>query len=317
MSTDTEIRVKRSRSFDSLYSAINDMGEVKGSQKTYEPKELIGIIDEVRQGKIGLNYVTSTAGLRDKVKEILGNELVEKSKNLKDLYQGLRTIGDVKGSQGNYSTGEMIGIIEMAKEGKVPINTVTKNYGLREKVFDILTDFKDELSEKGYEKHSVFMRKNLDKLRVAEGFKLHVTSDHYHLRQVEEAVLPILEKHGVAHKIVDSGRDMLGKMTGSQEGKFITIYPNNDEELKAIAKEVDEALTKHNLINAGPKIKNDAQVPGNKSGMVFYTYAGHTRDWITGPKGEKVVEYNQQRRDGKVPPVPDWIQDPFKKKEKK
>jgi hypothetical protein len=66
--------------FDDLYKVIEQAGGVPGSYEYYNPSRLKEIIDKVRNGEVWINAVTRTAGLRDKVRELLKDE-IEKNKN--------------------------------------------------------------------------------------------------------------------------------------------------------------------------------------------------------------------------------------------
>lgn len=92
--------------------------------------------------------------------EKLVREKIRGAKNFNDLYQSLRELGGVNGSQEFYDSQELIGIIELVRKVleeappnanamKAYLKTVTKTGGLREKVQEFLDD---ERSEKRVEK---------------------------------------------------------------------------------------------------------------------------------------------------------------------
>lgn len=60
--------------FDALYEEILSSDEIQGSGKSYSPQEVIGLIDQVRKGKIELSYITRSGGLREKVSALLAEE---------------------------------------------------------------------------------------------------------------------------------------------------------------------------------------------------------------------------------------------------
>ena len=66
--------ILRARNFDELYEALNGMGEIKGTHKSYTSAELQSLINLVRAGKLDLKYITRTGELRKKVKELLKKE---------------------------------------------------------------------------------------------------------------------------------------------------------------------------------------------------------------------------------------------------
>ncbi len=66
-----EERIQSATSFAELYEQLRTMRALRGSDGfVYHAEELIALIDEVRQGRKSVDYVTRTAGLRDKVKEL-------------------------------------------------------------------------------------------------------------------------------------------------------------------------------------------------------------------------------------------------------
>lgn len=60
---------------DDLYQALGRMGGLQGSQAYYETDQLKELIDQVKQDKLPLHYITSSGGLRKKVAELLGKPL--------------------------------------------------------------------------------------------------------------------------------------------------------------------------------------------------------------------------------------------------
>jgi hypothetical protein len=273
----------------------------------------VGIIQSVRAGGKPI-AVTSTYGLRDKVLELTGREEPAKkeigaAKDFNELYKAIEKAGNITGSQKNYSPGELKGIIEDVRRGEDLIY-VTGSLGLREKVTQLVgereksmpVDFKDLLS-KGYRQDRIFLDAP-GMPKADEGFKLHVSADGKYAKEVKDIVLPILQHNGVMHKIVESADVLENEMTGTQRGKFITIYPASDGEAIRIARAVDGALA--GVAVHGPKISNDNALPDGQSNLVYYRYGAFNKDTITGPKGEQVED------DRHGPAVPKWKKDIFK-----
>ncbi len=61
------VKIDEAQSFEELYSILDQMDGIDGSQGHYSAEEAKGIIDGVRDGRLGLDKVTSTAGLRETV----------------------------------------------------------------------------------------------------------------------------------------------------------------------------------------------------------------------------------------------------------
>jgi len=67
----TGFKIPEARNFQELYVAIIQKGTIPGTQKFYTPGELIEAIGLVRKGRVDINTITRTEGLRDKVLELL------------------------------------------------------------------------------------------------------------------------------------------------------------------------------------------------------------------------------------------------------
>lgn len=66
--------ISAATSWDTLKFGIRALPGLKGSEKFYEPEEVTGIIDKVRSGKLGTEYLTNRGGLREKVKQLMAAE---------------------------------------------------------------------------------------------------------------------------------------------------------------------------------------------------------------------------------------------------
>jgi len=66
--------IKGTGSFERLYAVLDEIGSVQGSQELYTAAQLKDKIDRVRSGELGLDYITSTFGLRDAVERIMQSE---------------------------------------------------------------------------------------------------------------------------------------------------------------------------------------------------------------------------------------------------
>lgn len=60
-------------SFDELFALLDDLGEIEGSRGKLNADQLKLVINMVRTGEVDVTKVTRTAGLRDKVRELLRN----------------------------------------------------------------------------------------------------------------------------------------------------------------------------------------------------------------------------------------------------
>lgn len=66
-----KISLSEAQNFGELYKIINQIGQIKGSEYIYSGKDLIKIINLVRQGKAPPKAITRTEGLRKKVENLL------------------------------------------------------------------------------------------------------------------------------------------------------------------------------------------------------------------------------------------------------
>lgn len=79
--------------------------------------------------------------------------------------------------------------------------------------------------------------------QLHQGWKLHVSAKVENAHIVAAAVLPILARLEVPHKIVSSEAQLsLLAKTPTQAGKFITIYPKDDKQAVEIASVLDRVI---------------------------------------------------------------------------
>jgi hypothetical protein len=104
------------------------------------------------------------------------------------------------------------------------------------------------------------------------GYKLHVTAQPRDAERVAKAVLPVLQKANLDHKVVFPRSAYEEMCQGTQAGKFITIYPGPlmDSYLRLLG-ELDPLLNKlkQGGVSPGPVPKDRQQghtVAENKAG---------------------------------------------------
>lgn len=150
----------------------------------------------------------------------------------------------------------------------------------------------------GYVQGKIF-REWIPEQPPSEGWKVHVSASPDSAPQVADLVLPKLRAMNVAHKVVGTPED-LGRLGGTQAGKFITIYPRNVAEAKATVSTLDALLRGRGL--TGPVISGERPLGG--SGLIYTRYGGFTKSTVTSPSGEEV-------RDVRGTDRPSWIPDPW------
>ncbi|HKT01473.1 MAG TPA: hypothetical protein VJT31_18275, partial [Rugosimonospora sp.] len=152
--------------------------------------------------------------------------------------------------------------------------------------------------EDGYHPDRIFMD-YINHDIPSEGWKLHVSADAASAPAVADAVLPRLRQMGVNHKVVGSLEALEG-MSGTQQAKFITIYPDNAAQAKQIVAAVDSAVS--GVSGGAPAV--GGELPVGSSGRVYTRYGGFTKSTVTGPGGVEVPD-----RRGQV--CPPWVDNPW------
>lgn len=149
-----------------------------------------------------------------------------------------------------------------------------------------------------------------------QGWKLHVSASVSSARAVLRAVLPILFARSATFKMAVSLKRLKflnqGGAGRSQIGKFITVYPRNDEEALALATLLDDAT--NGL--SGPSIPSDHAL--HTGSLVYYRYGGFSNQLviqntiglilpaIRTPENEILTDLRH------VPyQAPPWVVDPF------
>ena len=152
-----------------------------------------------------------------------------------------------------------------------------------------------------------------------QGWKLHLSSHHDHSPETLRRALPVLVDARVPFKFlldphcvaVTSGK----RWPRGSSGKFVTIYPDDDEEFVALARKLTRALAGMAPEAKGPYILSDRRAPD--SDAVYYRYGGfkaipRTRPdgamtlMIRDPAGGEIVDRREP-----FYAKPDWATDPF------
>lgn len=132
-------------------------------------------------------------------------------------------------------------------------------------------------------------------------WKMHLYSiDELDYQQMADVVLPYLNKHKIAHKTLSStmSPELLSKTAPEQTGKAFTIYPQSQEEMAQIAKDLDKLIREHKLTTNTSHITGDNQL--GDSGRLFYRYeypTGKLKDKIYSPREN--APYDGNRGEGK------------------
>ena len=148
-----------------------------------------------------------------------------------------------------------------------------------------------------------------------QGWKIHVSSTLSSAQDVLRAVVPVLLRNEIEFKFSLDVR-ILSLMNSKRwprqgAGKFITIYPCDEEEFKSLIEELYQATRQFE----GPYILSDRRYKDSR--VVFYRYGGMSPFKVLNIKGEKVpmlISPSGERIPDRRYPyfhVPDWTKDPF------
>lgn len=160
-------------------------------------------------------------------------------------------------------------------------------------------------SSEGYEFDRFFLG-YIKKAIRPQGFKLHVSATGDNAAEIAGIVLPVLREMGVNHKFARTPEVYVAIATGNQRGKFITIFPDSDQQAAEIAKRIDS------LLRAYCYDKNDFwAVPNEKplgdTGAVSVRYGQFTNQHPGLIKPDGTVVPDTRGESWK----PDWVSDPF------
>lgn len=134
------------------------------------------------------------------------------------------------------------------------------------------------------------------------GWKIHVSANWTNMRRIAETVVPLLFEMNVSFKIIRSKGlyQLLSQKSFPRTlyGKFITIYPQNEEQFVHLLEMLD-SITK---MFDGPRVLTDMRYNNNK--ILYYRYGGieplkvvdsegKTKYFITDGNG-KIIEDKRQ-----------------------
>ncbi len=221
--------------------------------------------------------------------------------NINDLMSAIRKTGGIRGSSQFYTADELGRLIELARDGQMlagadgvmrpATDFITNTAGLRTNVQRIISsrsqsfsgqaagmvkefsqDFPEGHYTEGFWKQWIGGTKEIPK----QGPKIRVTATEDNAREVAKVVREACEARGVTYK-VPQNLDNFKSLSGSQEGKFATIYVPDAQTGAQLAKDLDNALLSKGITSGNVPI-ND--LPIGRSGMISFRYAGHYGDDI-------------------------------------
>lgn len=149
-----------------------------------------------------------------------------------------------------------------------------------------------------------------------QGWKLHVSATVLNAAEILESIAPFLKSEGALFKAPISLAELKKINSGiyykySQIGKFITIYPQTDEQAVFFAERLHQLTAQF----AAPAIPFDSRF--KPESCVFYRYGAFKTFELKNEKGSRILAMRD--RNGKLipdlraaeTPQPEWISNPF------
>lgn len=159
----------------------------------------------------------------------------------------------------------------------------------------------------------------LDSSAPVQGWKIHISATPKNAEKILTLAVPVLVKHQTAFKFASDYfiLSLLNSKSCSRgsSGKFMTVYPRNEEQFKILLSDLDGVLKGQE----GPYILSDKRYKDNK--VLYYRYggirsikrfdaSGDPTPMLLAPNFEEVPD---QRSPQFV--LPAWVQDPFPSEE--
>lgn len=155
-----------------------------------------------------------------------------------------------------------------------------------------------------------------------QGWKLHVSATILTANKVLETIAPLLTKQGTLFKAPDSLQELQKINSGlyygyEQIGKFITVYPQTDEEAVGLAGQLDLLVGKM----PAPVVSFDFKFkPGS---CIYYRYGAFKPLTVINSAGTTTLAIRDQS--GNLIPdlrcsaalAPEWLKNPFPQTERK
>ena len=137
-----------------------------------------------------------------------------------------------------------------------------------------------------------------------QGWKFHISAKPENMGEIADKLLPLLQREEIAHKVIhpeffNKYVDRIGNSQDTQQGKFITIYPKNEQQASRYAQILKRVMTQNNFnkddfIN----IPNEHEIaPG-----VFVRYGRLSGEDLLDPQGRRIpgTENDILTPDGRV-----------------
>ncbi len=166
----------------------------------------------------------------------------------------------------------------------------------------LFRDFRSPSHNVGWKLHVVHPA-SLEYLLPSLGWqRASALQQGYHARPLPEsylAVLAHLRVNGIPHKIVGAIRGLRRMASTGQQGKFLTIYPHDTQQLLGLVHDIEVQLG--NTHGAAPA---PGDFPVGSLGLITARWGGLTSPFTVDAQNKLVMD----RRDI---PYPDWVQNPF------
>ena len=149
-----ETRVSKSETFSDLYKNVDKIWEINiASWEKLDAKTLKKLIENVKNGTENLWTLPTELWIRVKVEKlIIRNQLFSKkissAKTIDEIYAIIKGQSLIEWSNKIYTAQELINIIKWVREGAKPDNGITRSFGIRERVNELVNEERLDASMK-------------------------------------------------------------------------------------------------------------------------------------------------------------------------
>lgn len=155
--------IGQAHTLEELFDILENVGEIEGKTGKYNSADLVTQIQAVENKQATLETITKTFGIREKVLELLGENILSKeleerkiieqvssAQSIEELVSICSQIESIDTSSGPVSGTEIASIIEKVEHRLLPLEALTKTDGIRDKVYELLGDtvISEELEER-------------------------------------------------------------------------------------------------------------------------------------------------------------------------
>lgn len=155
--------IGQAHTLEELFDILENVGEIEGKTGVYKSEDLVSQIQAVENKQASLETITKTFGIREKVLELLGENILSKeleerkiieqvslAQSIEELVSICSQIESIDTASGPVSGKEIASIIDQVEHKLLPLEAITRTDGIRDKVHELLGDtvISEELEER-------------------------------------------------------------------------------------------------------------------------------------------------------------------------